>query len=160
MMDNKTAILTLEMRAEFVGEHTAIRVNGPAVPLPGARYEAMAMLIDAKLGSASGRVDLAAAQDISRNLAAQTIRRTRMDIDAVCGKGVGELLIASCGGAAYRLTVSKQEITIHPNLIELAPSYLKRELVERLIENSATIHAEEREVRTTVASRRDHGIAP
>lgn len=147
--------ITIFWAAEFVGEHAAIRVNAVPVPLPDARYQVMATLIDARLGSASGRIDLADALDISRNLAAQTIRRTRIDIAAVCGHGVGDLLIASCRGAAYRLTISEQQITIHPNLIELAPSYLATELVRRMLEN-ATIHdscAENREITTMLASR-------
>ena len=120
MKANHLRVRLLEMRAEFCGEHCAIRLNGVPIPFPAARYEALVVLVDAKLGSVSGRAELVESHDTrSKNLAFQTIRRARMDIDAVWGIGIGELLIASCGGGAYRLTLDREQVSVDPSVLEL-----------------------------------------
>ena len=132
MTESNTLLLTGQTKASrfivLVGEDRI------PIPIPESRFIGLLVLVDAKINRSSGRAEL---RDFESSGVAfekahlhQLIRRLRLDFSVALGCD-GSGLVVHEGRSRYSLSISRHDIVIAPDFLELETD-LPRDLFLRL----------------------------
>jgi hypothetical protein len=132
MLLNPSIITRLGLSSTIRSGRHVVEIDGREVLLTLGEFELLLDLVQARRGTRSG-LTAPPNDNHAKTLLHQKVRRLRLAIDAVLGRGQGKLLVTHAAHSRYFLAIPAVALVADPSLADLAPYHLPQNLVDQML---------------------------